>query len=153
MKTTKTKRGGRRPGAGRPPAGLPPPVRLTVYLSPEEARPIEAEARSEGVSRAVILRRGLGLQRDRIHHALGDIEIVWHGRGHATAVLAGGRWAPRCVLQRSPVGWLCDDRQYMEDWDDDERYRATVDGPALQVVAEWWAAHAAELVRGVASGG
>jgi hypothetical protein len=41
--------------------------------SPEEARPIEAEARSEGVSRAVILRRGLGLLMDGITIPAGTV--------------------------------------------------------------------------------
>lgn len=124
--------GGRRPGAGRPPAGLPPPVRTTVYLSPEEAAPIEAEARSEGVSRAVILRRGLGLQRDTV----GDLRVSWRRTGvadlhwgsrehlqHRRLIGVGGDWGIGTVTTMSPIPNL--------------EYEAR--GPALAVVEAWWA--------------
>lgn len=123
--------GGRRPGAGRPPAGLPPPVRLTVYLSREEAAPIEAEARSEGVSRAVILRRGLGLQRDTV----GELRVSWRRTGmadlhwgpreylqHRRLIGAGGDWAIGAVTVMSPIP--------------DLEYEAH--GAALAVVEAWW---------------
>lgn len=124
--------GGRRPGAGRPPAGLPPPVRTTVYLSPEEAAPIEAEARSEGVSRAVILRRGLGLQRDTV----GELRVSWRRTGvadlhwgsrehlqHRRLFGVGGDWAIGKVTAMSPIP--------------DVEYEAR--GPALAVIEAWWA--------------
>lgn len=124
--------GGRRPGAGRPPAGLPPPVRTTVYLSREEATPIEAEARSEGVSRAVILRRGLGLQRDTV----GELRVSWRRTGmadlrwgsrdhlqHRRLIGVGGDWAIGAVTAISSIL--------------DIEYEAR--GPALAVVEAWWA--------------
>lgn len=123
--------GGRRPGAGRPPAGLPPPVRTTVYLSPEEAAPIEAEARSEGVSRAVILRRGLGMQRDTV----GELRVSWRRTGmadlhwgprehlqHRRLIGLGGDWAIGSVTSLSPLPEV--------------EYEAS--GPALAVVEAWW---------------
>lgn len=122
--------GGRRPGAGRPPAGLPPPVRTTVYLSPEEAAPIEAEARSEGVSRAVILRRGLGLQRDTV----GELRVVWRARAKADLF-----WGPREALQHRGL------ERSLEGWWIGREYGAApltevdADGPALAVVGAWWA--------------
>lgn len=128
--------GGRRPGAGRPAAGLPPPVRTTVYLSPEEAAPIEAEARSEGVSRAVILRRGLGLQRDTV----GELRVSWRRTGvadlhwgsrehlqHRRLIGAGGDWAIGVPASFSSLASPIPDIEY------------EARGPALAVVEAWWA--------------
>ena len=125
--------GGRRPGAGRPPAGLPPPVRTTVYLSPEEAAPIEAEARSEGVSRAVILRRGLGLQRDTV----GELRVSWRRTG-----VADLHWGSREHLQhRRLLGaggdWVIGTVTAMRPFPEVIEHEAR--GPALAVVEAWWA--------------
>ncbi len=107
-------------------------MRTTVYLSPEEAAPIEAEARSEGVSRAVILRRGLGLQRD----AVGELRVSWrrtwvadlHWGSHEHLqyrwlIGAGGDWAIGSVTAMNSIP--------------DVEYEAR--GPALAVVEAWWA--------------
>jgi len=84
------------------------------------------------VSRAVILRRGLGLQRDTV----GDLRVSWRRTGvadlhwgsrehlqHRRLIGVGGDWGIGTVTTMSPIPNL--------------EYEAR--GPALAVVEAWWA--------------
>lgn len=81
VKPRDSQRGGRRRGAGRPATGRVRYHRVTVRLDDAEHEELADEARAEGVTTAVILRRAAGLQRDRVPHELGDLRVCWRHRG------------------------------------------------------------------------